>query len=263
PIKYIASTVFAIRFPWDQMGRVMRMWQKFAPFTDKRLSSQLDLSAPKFVAAGELPVLFKGQFLGKEAELVQLIEKFIKLAKKSGGSVFIKSIKNNAEGGLFWDDSEQAYTEENSILWYNAMDKCAIGVYKAALENAPGPKSRVAFNAMGGAISEIPSNGSAFPHRDSIFWSLHIGETLDPAAFPPQQIWLNELYVALNPYVKKIENTVPAYINVPQANLQPNNTYLTAYYAKNLNKLIDIKTKYDPDNFFHFAQSLPVKKLKI
>jgi len=262
PCKFKGAVVFNIQYPWSAIKEVMNMWQKFAPFTDRRLSTELDLYPLKFTPVNELPVQFKGQFEGSLEELENFISDFIKLAKKQKmcDNIYIKQIKTFAESGYFWGQTRQSYFENNSVFWLNMMSSTAIDVYIKFLEKAPGLGSSIEFNAMRGAVEDIKSDETAFPHRQALFWIQHRGTTVDPDQITKQQLWVNELYNAIIPYVEKSQNVVPSYVNAPQTNLTANNQFLTAYYGSNVKKLIEVKNKYDPENIFNFAQSIPLKK---
>ena len=48
--------------------------------------------------------------------------------------------------------------------------------------------------------------------------------------------------------------TIGSYVNVPDLALK---NYGQEYYGGNFERLMRIKTKYDPENVFNFAQSIP------
>lgn len=268
PCRFNGAVVFTIQYPWSQFRQIMNMWQNFAPFTDRRLSTEMDVYPPKFPPLGELPVQFKGQFEGSLAELKALIHEFIRAAladdtkaapaEKASAGIYINPIKTFAESGLFWGKTRQSYFESNSIFWQNLLSADALDVYAHHLEKAPGLGSSIEFNAMRGAVEDVSPNATAFPYRKSLFWAQHRGTTLDPQQLPKQQIWVNRLYDAIAPFAEKIDGATPSYINAPQSNLQAHDRFLTAYYSDNLKKLVEIKNKYDPKNVFHFDQSIPL-----
>ena len=58
------------------------------------------------------------------------------------------------------------------------------------------------------------------------------------------------LYAAMRPHVPGF-----SYVNYMDSDLHD---YAPAYYKGNLPRLQAVKQQYDPDDFFHFAQSIPL-----
>ena len=65
------------------------------------------------------------------------------------------------------------------------------------------------------------------------------------------EAWLREFYAAMQPHVLP-----QGYQNFINRDL-PN--WPRAYYGANLERLVNIKRHYDPDNLFAFAQSIPLQ----
>jgi hypothetical protein len=125
------------------------------------------------------------------------------------------------------------------------------------MTKAPSAHSNYFTNAFGGGVKESePAGGSAFVHRDALFYA-EIGAGWGsrggiPAQVDPitekAQAWTAEFSQAMRPYVSG------AYVNVPSAGTAD---WATSYWGANVERLRSIKTKYDPSNVFHFEQSIP------
>jgi FAD/FMN-containing dehydrogenase len=110
----------------------------------------------------------------------------------------------------------------------------------------------IAFDASGGAINRVAANATAFVHRNDLFSAQYTANwnAGDPASvISANQAWLNGVWQSMRPYASG-----GTYQNYIDPNL-PN--YLQAYYGSNLPRLEQIKATYDPNNLFHFPQSIP------
>ncbi len=106
--------------------------------------------------------------------------------------------------------------------------------------------------AWGGAINRVAPQATAFVHRDVAF--LMDNETSwtardDPDVVSANLRWLSGIYAAMARY-----GTSQAYQNFADPALAD---WKHAYYGANLARLTRIKRRYDPDNVFRFAQSIP------
>ncbi|KAL3522932.1 hypothetical protein ACH5RR_015766 [Cinchona calisaya] len=125
------------------------------------------------------------------------------------------------------------------------------------------------WNAYGGMMSKIPETETPFPHRKGrkfmIQW-LTAWQSGDTKTAAKHIDWIRRLYNFVAPYVSKFPRE--AYVNYRDLDLgidkiNGNTSFLkggvwgTKYFKNNLKRLVLVKTKVDPDNFFRHEQSIP------
>ncbi len=111
---------------------------------------------------------------------------------------------------------------------------------------------KIWFDSLGGEVSSIPPEATAFVHRQAAScvqyqsrWNVDA-----PAAVKDANIaWLEGFHASMSKWNRG------AYVNYPDPTLED---YAQQYYGANLPRLQQVKRAYDPDNVFHFPQSIPV-----
>ncbi|PON38823.1 Xanthine dehydrogenase C subunit, partial [Parasponia andersonii] len=132
-------------------------------------------------------------------------------------------------------------------------------------------KGLIQFFPYGGKMSEIPESEIPFPHRAGnlykIFYRIEWDEgERDVKAVERHLDWVRSVYNYMTPYVSK--NPRGAYLNYRDLDLGTNNdkgptSYAQAsiwgkkYFGSNFKRLVHVKTKVDPKNFFRNEQSIP------
>jgi FAD/FMN-containing dehydrogenase len=110
------------------------------------------------------------------------------------------------------------------------------------------PEDHVELDAFGGYVNSIPKDATAFVHRDALYWCHLQAHWPNQNQNESRMAWIQGFYDELKPYLEG------AYINAPDRDL-PN--ALEEYYGSNLPRLREIKSQYDPENVFHYHQSVP------
>src|SRR5262249_6945644 len=106
------------------------------------------------------------------------------------------------------------------------------------------------FYALGGAINQVAPHETAFLHRRSRLLLTFASSWTNASDDQANIEWVEGIYQAMRPYTP-----AGAYVNIPDRELKD---WLGAYYGDNLPRLIEVKRHYDPQNIFHFEQSIPV-----
>jgi FAD/FMN-containing dehydrogenase len=250
-IHPLTQTIY-VTATWPGLGDlpwVFEAWQRCAPHADNRLTSQLEIHPEEIQLIGVLAS-------GSEAEATQLLAPILAV-----GNPNVSMTDGN------WADTYAAFqipTPEEPANWKffsqfisDPFPVEAINLVCSFMSKAPTADCNYFTNAFGGAVTgSEPAGGSAFAHRNALFyaepgagWGTRGGipATGDPLT-AKCQAWIAEFSQALEPYVNG------AYVNVPNAGMAD---WETAYWGPNVDRLRTIKAKYDPNNVFSFEQSIP------
>lgn len=103
---------------------------------------------------------------------------------------------------------------------------------------------------LGGKINDVAPDGTAFVHRQAL-WNFDIFAFWNPASPKDGELvrkWAQDYYADMQPYLSG-----SVYQNYPDADLPD---WADAYYGSNLDRLRNVKCRYDPDRVFGHMQGL-------
>jgi hypothetical protein len=112
----------------------------------------------------------------------------------------------------------------------------------------PSAETELAFVQLGGAINRVPSEATAYPHRDVAFHiNLHT-RWRDPADDAACIAWARSLFDACAPFASG-----GTYVNfIPEDDKDG----VRRAYLGNAKRLAAVKAKFDPQNLFRVNQNI-------
>lgn len=130
------------------------------------------------------------------------------------------------------------------------------------------------WNPYGGMMGKISESSIPFPHRKGVICKIqYLTSWTDEGKISAHKHikWIRDLYEYMGTFVSKFPRE--AYVNYRDLDLgmnkNANSNYLEAsvwgkkYFKNNYDRLVLVKTKVDPDNFFWHEQSLPTLPFKV
>ena len=129
------------------------------------------------------------------------------------------------------------------------MSETAVRLHREHGSALPTPLSTTHFYPINGAAHRVGANDTAWAYRDATWAHVIVGVDPDPANADRLSRWANDYWNALHPH-----SAGGAYVNFMMHD--EGQDRVKATYRGNYERLVEIKTKYDPDNFFRLNQNI-------
>jgi hypothetical protein len=136
--------------------------------------------------------------------------------------------------------------------YFKKLDDRDIRRMVEALATIPSPASQIELSYLGGAAGRIDAGETAFGDRSSPFIVNLLGNWSDPADDAANIAWIRALFAELRPSM-----TPGVYVNFMSGDEQDR---VPEAYRERWERLVDVKTHYDPNNFFRLNQNVRPRK---
>ncbi|XP_015878343.3 monolignol oxidoreductase AtBBE-like 13 [Ziziphus jujuba] len=276
-------TVFTVTKTLEQGAtKLLHRWQQVVDKLDEDLFIRVLIQAAN--ASGNttnrtVSTSYNSVFLGDADRLLRVMKKSfpeLGLTRKDcietswiGSVAYIASFPNGTttpEILIQRNSTSKSYFKAKSDFVKNPIPENGLeGLWKRLLED---DFAGIFWTPYGGMMSKISEYEIPFPHRNgTIFMAQYVSPWRDGEKSQAKHMtWIRKLYNYMAPYVSKFPRE--AYVNYRDLDLGFNKKSNTSYveasawgikYFKDINfkRLVSVKTKVDPDNFFRHEQSIP------
>ena len=115
----------------------------------------------------------------------------------------------------------------------------------------PSPMTGVFLESFHGAVTRVPVEATAVPHREPGYNLLITSVWSDPAATEDNVGWTKETFASMEPFF--VNRRWLNYFSEDDVGEDP----VRAAYGPNYERLVELKNEYDPDNIFRLNANIP------
>lgn len=143
---------------------------------------------------------------------------------------------------------ERGFQHDVRAEHLSELSDTAIDTIARYVLQMPGSLCQAQVIHLGGAMSRVPSDATAFPHRKANFLFAVLPGWTDPASADVHRAWMLDfdrymkLFACSGVYVNFLSDEGPDRVR--------------AAYGENFERLVELKRKYDPANLFRLNQNI-------
>ncbi|WP_138429642.1 FAD-binding oxidoreductase [Fodinibius saliphilus] len=241
-----------IVFPFEQVRKVLNRYREFAKSAPLELNVWIVVRhAPPLPFLPEeihnkmvvvLPVFYNGD-LRKGENLVNYLRKFGNpLGEHVGRQPYVQ-----------WQQAFDPLLTPGARNYWKSHNFTEIsdGLIDAIIKFAgtmPTLQTEIFLGMLSGVANEVPVEATAYAARDAKFVVNVHGRWVEPIEDQKCVSWAREFFEATRSYASG-----GAYVNFMT---EDEKDRISAAYSSNYQRLMELKTKYDPDNLFHMNQNI-------
>jgi FAD/FMN-containing dehydrogenase len=242
-------------YPIEQGAEVFRAWRDYMTTAPDEVTS--DATPWTVPADPEIPT----ELHGRQIIMVEAVY----AGEAQEGGQMMRPLQELGEplldlsGPQLYVDVQRAVDEllpPHDLLYYwksinlHHLDDAAIEIVLEKGRVRPSPKTLLPIRYLGGAISRVGAQETAFGDRSARYLVSIDSVWDDPDATEENIAWTRDLWQALEPH-----STGSAYLNFAGLG-EDAEGLVSASYGENYRRLVELKNRYDPDNFLRLNQNI-------
>ncbi|MCD6033180.1 MAG: linked oxidase domain protein [Thermomicrobiales bacterium] len=251
PVVQLCAPFYAL----EDGPRVIRAWREFVAAAPDEFNSLLvlwsvpdDEHFPDDLRRRPI-VVVAAVYAGPAAEGEQLMQPLRELATPLldlSGPIPYTAMQ--AAFDPFFPEGRRYYWKSTYI---DELSDEAIDTMVAAARARPSGLSGVTFWHLGGAMSRVGDEETAYGRRNAPYLLTAEASWEDPATDEQNIAWARESLAAMRPFSQG-----GSYLNFPGFG-EEKEAMLRASYGPNYDRLVALKTQYDPGNLFRMNLNIP------
>jgi FAD/FMN-containing dehydrogenase len=237
-------------WPYEAAGDVLRLFRDLSG----EISDDLSLVGA-LVRSPEEPYQPLAGIIGCHAGTEEQAERELATIRSFGSPVVEAFIRKpyldvNSQYDFGFPDKALNYWKSSFL---KSLPDAAIDSMVADFAQAPSRMTILMIEDIHGAATRVPVTATAIPHRSEGFNLLIPSVWWDPAETDANVAWTRRTFDRLRPYLA--DGRYVNYLDDDEAKL--GSDPVRAAYGPNYDRLVEVKTKYDPRNLFHLNYNIP------
>jgi hypothetical protein len=241
----------------DDIPEILRRWRNFMPGAPDQLKWNVNLRlAPN---TDNIPADVRGRPVASQSVLwvgdpdqgrryldhVLSLSNPVAVTRRTVSYLDLQTMADNE-----FPHGRRYYTKSG---YFKSLDDASIGQMVQAIATVPSPLTQIELAYLGGAAARVAATETAFGDRSSPFVINLLANWEDASEDAANVAWIRNLFQQLRPAM-----TPGVYVNFMSGD---EDDRVAEAYRERWDRLVAIKSHYDPNNFFRLNQNIPPKNI--